>query len=186
LHTGFDAQPGSLELTLIQSGRAAFLSIRERLGLPVLESDAVLVAWTSTQAAKLSRIVAGAHANGVTAVRPLTLEELKQKHPHFRTRPSLPFQFPGSTSLIPGLLRSPMRFKQSKTVRVVRLAGVTAATRQSNIWRLNTSRGEFLAGLVINCAGNFGDIVEGFVRPSPFRIKPRKGQFVVFDKSATA
>src|ERR1700722_11626295 len=61
LHTGFDAQAGSLELNLIQSGRAAYLAIRDRLGLPVLETDAVLVAWTEAQAEKLPSIVARAH-----------------------------------------------------------------------------------------------------------------------------
>jgi glycerol-3-phosphate dehydrogenase len=38
--------------------------------------------------------------------------------------------------------------------------------------------------VVINCAGLQGDIVETIARPSPFTIKPRKGQFIVFDKSA--
>ena len=40
------------------------------------------------------------------------------------------------------------------------------------------------ASVVINCAGNYGDLVEAIARPSPFRIRPRKGQFVVFDKTA--
>ncbi len=39
---------------------------------------------------------------------------------------------------------------------------------------------------MINCAGNHGDLVEAIARPSPFRIRPRKGQFVVFDKTARA
>jgi glycerol-3-phosphate dehydrogenase len=37
---------------------------------------------------------------------------------------------------------------------------------------------------VVNCAGLFGDLVEAIARPSPFSIRPRKGQFVVFDKPA--
>jgi glycerol-3-phosphate dehydrogenase len=41
------------------------------------------------------------------------------------------------------------------------------------------------AGLVINAAGNQGDIIEAICRPSPFKITPRKGQFVVFDKPAS-
>ncbi len=40
------------------------------------------------------------------------------------------------------------------------------------------------ARIVINAAGLFGDRVEALARPSPFTIKPRKGQFVVFDKPA--
>jgi glycerol-3-phosphate dehydrogenase len=36
----------------------------------------------------------------------------------------------------------------------------------------------------VNCAGLYGDLVEAIARPSPFAIRPRKGQFVVLDKTA--
>jgi len=45
LHTGFDAPPGSLELACIQAGHAEYLAIRESLGLPVLETGGLMVAW---------------------------------------------------------------------------------------------------------------------------------------------
>src|SRR4029079_14937863 len=44
-------------------------------------------------------------------------------------------------------------------------------------WQLTTSGGPLAARLVINCAGLFGDLVEAIARPSPFSIRPRKGQF---------
>jgi glycerol-3-phosphate dehydrogenase len=185
LHTGFDTQPGSLELQLIQSGRAIYLDIRERLGLPVLETDAVLVAWNAVQAERLPAIVARAHANGVTGARALSLEELKNKHPHLSDSAAAALFIPGEYIVDPW--SAPLAYATQAIengARIVRLAEVTAAVRKGNGWCLKTSRGEFLAKLVINCAGNFGDLVEGFVRPSPFRIRPRKGQFVVFDKTA--
>ena len=46
LHTGFDAPPDSLELACMRAGHAEYLEIRGRLGLPLLETAAVLVAWT--------------------------------------------------------------------------------------------------------------------------------------------
>ncbi len=49
-------------------------------------------------------------------------------------------------------------------------------------WGLDTSGGPVRAGVVVNCAGNHADLVEAIARPSPFHIRPRKGQFVVFDK----
>jgi glycerol-3-phosphate dehydrogenase len=49
---------------------------------------------------------------------------------------------------------------------------------------LTTSSGPIEARVVVNAAGNYGDLVEAIARASPFHIKPRKGQFVVFDKPA--
>lgn len=41
----------------------------------------------------------------------------------------------------------------------------------------------FRANIVINAAGNYGDLVEAMHRMSPFTIKPRKGQFLVYKKT---
>ena len=55
----------------------------------------------------------------------------------------------------------------------------------SGAWTLRSKAGNVTARVVINAAGNFGDLVETIARPSPFSITPRKGQFVVFDKPAS-
>jgi glycerol-3-phosphate dehydrogenase len=60
---------------------------------------------------------------------------------------------------------------------------VTGGTQGAG-WTLETSRGPLRAAIVVNCAGNQGDIVEAIARPSPFEIRPRKGQFLVMDKTA--
>src|SRR5690349_7783577 len=82
LHTGFDAPPGSLELACMQEGYAGYLKIRQQLGLPLLETAAVLVAWTPEELAALPAIIAKAHRNGVADVRPLALEELRWREPN--------------------------------------------------------------------------------------------------------
>src|SRR5262249_47081923 len=82
LHTGFDAPGASLELACMQAGYAEYLAIRRPLGLPLLETAAVLVAWTPEELAALPAIIAKAHRNGVADVRPLALNELSRREPH--------------------------------------------------------------------------------------------------------
>src|SRR6202042_636641 len=48
LHTGFDAPPGSVELSCMQAGYAEYLSIREGFNLPLLETGAMVVAWSES------------------------------------------------------------------------------------------------------------------------------------------
>ena len=68
---------------------------------------------------------------------------------------------------------------------VLRNAEVGAGRLADGTWSLDvTGRSAIKASVVINCAGNYGDLVEAIARPSPFHIRPRKGQFVVFDKTA--
>ncbi|MDE2238895.1 MAG: FAD-dependent oxidoreductase, partial [Rhodospirillales bacterium] len=52
-------------------------------------------------------------------------------------------------------------------------------------WHLQTKAGEVRAAAVVNAAGLYGDVVDARLGFTPaFTIKPRKGQFVVFDKAA--
>jgi glycerol-3-phosphate dehydrogenase len=67
---------------------------------------------------------------------------------------------------------------------VRRGAAVTGGAFDGTAWRLATPSGPVTARVALNCAGNHGDLVEAIARPPPFRIIPRKGQFVVFDKTA--
>src|ERR1700757_474719 len=81
LHTGFDAPAGSLELACMQAGYREYFYIREKLGLPLLESGAIVAAWTEEQAVKLPGIVAAAAQNGVADVRMIARDEILHREP---------------------------------------------------------------------------------------------------------
>ncbi len=186
LHTGFDAPQGSLELTLMQEGRREYLAVREALGLPLLETDAVLVAWTAEEAAKLPAIVAKAHANGVPDVRPITLDELRQRHPHLSSTAVAALLVPGEHVIDPW--SAPLAYAIqaiANGAEILREAEVTRCERLADGWRLHHGRGVVEAGIVAACAGNFGDRVEALAGRGGFTIRPRKGQFVVLDKTAS-
>ena len=53
LHTGFDAPSGSLEQKCIVRGYAEYLDLAATLGLPLLKSGAMVLAWDDDQAALL-------------------------------------------------------------------------------------------------------------------------------------
>jgi glycerol-3-phosphate dehydrogenase len=185
LHTGFDAPPGSLEVRLMQAGRRRYLADRERLGLPLLETDAVLVAWTEDEVAKLDGILAKAHRNGVNGTTRMTPDALRRRMPALSERALAALHAPGEHIVDPW--SSPLAYALQGIAQggvVERQFDVTAVARDSGLWRLSDGSRTVGARTVINCAGNYGDLVEALARPSPFRIRPRKGQFVVFDKTA--
>src|SRR5690606_26542867 len=63
LHTGFDAPEGSLELRCMQDGYAEYLALREALNLPLLETGAMVVAWSEDEEARLPSLMAQARNN---------------------------------------------------------------------------------------------------------------------------
>jgi len=65
---------------------------------------------------------------------------------------------------------------------------VKSGVFDGDIWRLHNNRkGEIATRYVVNCAGLYGDQLDkDLLGASEFTIKPRKGQFVVYDKCASS
>lgn len=186
LHTGFDAPPGSLELSCMQAGYQEYLAIRESLGLPLLESGAMVLAWDDEQAAKLPGIIEAAHANGVEDVRAIGRAEIlarePQLSPELKAGVLVPREYlidPWSAPLAYVLQAIAAGAQVRRNIEV--LGGEFASGR----WALRTSAGAVEAVTIVNCAGLFGDRLEAaLLGEASFTIKPRKGQFVVYDKPA--
>ena len=81
LHTGFDAPPGSIELACMQEGYREYRDIHARLNLPLLETGALVAAWSDEDLARLPAIVEQAHGNGVDDVRQIGRDEVLALEP---------------------------------------------------------------------------------------------------------
>ena len=188
LHTGFDAVPGSLEVACVQRGYARYVAVRERLGLPLLACGAVVVAWTDAERDRLPGIVAQAAANGV-AVSLLDADTVRAREP------GLAADLKGGV-LVAGeavvdAWSAPLAYAVQSVVNggvLLRDTEVTGGRLDAGLWTLSTHpAGRAVTARVVgNGARHYGDLVEAIARPSPFAIRPRKGQFVVYDKPAHA
>lgn len=186
LHTGFDAPAGSLELKCVKAGYDEYLAIRKKLNLPLLETSAVIVGWNGEELARLPAIAEKARKNGVADVRLLSQKELRGREPRLSQAALGAILVPGEHVIDPW--SAPLAYAHQAMAHgaiIKRNAEVKVARRGKDQWQLETMAGSFAARVVINAAGLFGDWVENFIRPSPFAIHPRKGQFVVFDKQAS-
>ena len=186
LHTGFDAPTGSTELACMQAGYAEYLDIHDRLNLPLVKSSALVVAWSAEEQAKLDGIVTKAHANGVTDVRHVDRDELRRREPQLSEQALAAVLVPGEHII--DAWSAPLAYAHQALAHgavILRDAEVTGGDFANGQWTLHGKAGPVTARIVVNAAGNFGDLVETIVRPSPFTITPRRGQFVVFDKEAS-
>lgn len=186
LHTGFDAPPGSLELACIRTGYAEYRRIFADLGLPLLETDAVLVAWTAEEERRLDAVLARARENGVREVRPLTRAELFARVPGLAADARSAVLIPGEHVIDPWSTPLAYLLQAIANGAVVRRGcAVERGVLAEGLWTLGTTQGPVRARLVVNCAGLFGDLLDrALLGAAEFTIRPRKGQFVVLDKAA--
>jgi glycerol-3-phosphate dehydrogenase len=186
LHTGFDAPAKSLELQCMQAGYQEYFEIRQKLNLPLLETGALVVAWTEEESAALDGIVAKAHANDVIDVKRQSQTEIRIREPQISKSALGAVLVPGEHVIDPW--STPLAYAQQAIAYgavIMRNAEVTGVEEANSEWRIVSRTGDVLVGTVINAAGLFGDKVEALAHEPSFTIKPRKGQFVVFDKPAT-
>jgi len=186
LHTGFDAPPGSLEHECMQAGRAEYLEIRAALNLPLLETGAMLVAWTEAEEGALDAIESTARVNLVPDPSRLGPAAILAREPNLSARARAALLIPGEHIIDPW--SAPLAYALqalANGAQIFRGTQVTAGAFDGALWHLTTPRGKIRARTVINCAGLHGDRVdEALLGRSDFEIRPRKGQFVVFDKTA--
>lgn len=186
LHTGFDAPDNSVELQCVKAGHAEYLDIHERLNLPLLNTGALVVAWSRDQLARLDGIVAQAHANGVGDACLIDPDET------YRREPALGPGVMGAVLVPREYVIDPWSAPYAYLLQAVRNGcevrfGVEVKNGHfdDQVWILNDGSGAIRAKTVINCAGLYGDLLDrDLLGATEFTIKPRKGQFVVYDKAA--
>ena len=185
LHTGFDEPAGSLELDLIKSGYTIYRRIHVRMNLPFERTGALVVAWDEEQRAKLAGIAAHATASGVEASI-LGADAVRVREPRLAHSAVGAVLIPDEGIIDPW--SAPLGYMRQALLHGATLltgAEVRGIASRGNHWQLTTARGPVEARLVVNAAGLFGDRVEQLAGRQPgFTIRPRKGQFLVYDKPA--
>lgn len=186
LHTGFDAPPGSLEQSCIAAGYREYLEIREKLNLPLLDCGALVLAWTEEEEARLPALMEQARSNGVDDVAAVSRTEILALEPNLAPHVRAGFRVPREFVIDPWSAPTAYLLQALENGAACRRGSeVTGGAFDGEAWVLETPTGPIRSRAVVNCAGLYGDIVDRrLLGESSFTIRPRKGQFVVFDKAA--
>lgn len=188
LHTGFDAPPESLELSCIRDGYREYTEIHTEMGLPLENTGAHMVAWNDEEAAKLEAIVKQAHANGVEDVKRIEVKGLFRREPRLSKNAAAAIFVPGESIIDPW--SAPYAYLRQALMnggQIFLSCEVTGGDFDGSEWHLETSGGTLKSRHVINCAGLYGDRLDtALLGTTEFNITPRKGQFIIFDKAASA
>jgi glycerol-3-phosphate dehydrogenase len=170
LHTGFDAAPGSMEARLVARGYALMSAYAAEVGIPVETTGACLVAWNEEEVVQLPAIEEKAAANGCRDLRRLSADELYAMEPHLGPGARAGLLIPGEAVVNGVELRLDSR--------------VTSRESDGSIHVLGCGPDPIVARYVVNAAGLQADTIEGLFGRHRFRVRPRRGELIVYDKMA--
>ena len=188
LHTGFDAPVDSLEHACIVESHQEYLKIREKLKLPLSTTGALVTAWTPEQEAQLQGILEKAHRNGVDDVELISARSVLKREPELSPRVKAAIHVPRESIIDPWTAPYVYMLQALQNgAQLWRSCELLGGVFEGEQWLLETSQGAVSGQTVINCAGLYGDVVDQrLTQHSEFEIRPRKGQFIVYDKAASA
>ena len=185
LHTGFDAKPGTLEARLVPRGRELLTEYAGRVGIPVQQTGALLVAWNLEQREAFPGIVDQARANGYDALRELSAAELYEREPHLGPGATGALEVPGEGIVCP--FTTPLAFATEAVLNGCELrrdAPVTRVERLGDGFRLEAGGAELATRYLVNAAGQHADDLHRELGRGDLTITPRRGELIVFDKLA--
>jgi glycerol-3-phosphate dehydrogenase len=185
LHTGFDAKPGTIEARLVAHGYELLMEYAAQVGIPTARLGALMVAWTAEQREALPGIEANAKENGYEDARPVELQELYAREPNLGPGAQGALEIPGEGIVCP--FTTTLAFATEALASGCELALRAAVRRvgsEGGIHMIETERGSVRAKYVVNAAGVRSDEVDAMFGRSDFRVTPRRGELIVFDKLA--
>jgi len=178
LHAGIYYQPGSLKARLCVEGKQALIEFCARHAIPVVCCGKVIVANTELESAQLERLHERGTDNGVPDLRILSARELRDVEPHVRGLRAL--HSPRSAIVDYQLVATAYaRDFQAAGGQVYLQTEFVSAGPLNGRRRVVTTKGEFDARFVINCAGLQSDLVAQKMGTDPgLRIIPFRGEFL--------
>jgi glycerol-3-phosphate dehydrogenase len=185
-HTGFDAKPGTVESRLVARGYELLDQYAARVGIPVARLGALMVAWNPEQGEALAGIRVKASENGYEETRAVDLEELYAREPNLGPGAEGAVEIPGEGILCP--FTTTLAFATEAVEGGCELAlnaPVRGVRASGGGHELDTDRGPIRAQYLVNAAGLRSDEIDAMLGHSDFRVIPRRGELVVFDKLAS-
>jgi (S)-2-hydroxyglutarate dehydrogenase len=177
IHSGIYYKPGSLKARLCVTGAAAMVEFCREHGIPHKVCGKVIVATNADEPARLEELYRRGQANGLTGLRLIGPEELRELEPHARALKAL---FVPSTGITDYALvcQKYAELISAGGGTVLTSAAFTGILRSTNEIVVETSRGGFSTSALINCAGLFSDRISKLAGDKPTaKIVPFRGEY---------
>lgn len=182
VYTGYDTKPGTLKTSMCTRANAGFDQLCQELDVRFHRCGSVLVSFGPRAEAVLRQKYEQGLRNGVPGLCLLDREAVLRREPHLSPEVTRGLYAPGTGTVNPWELciaafenaranGAEFRFSQ-KVVRIV---------RQDTGFLLETERGSYFAGAVLNCGGLSADAVRELTEPPLVRVIPNQADYLVLD-----
>jgi L-2-hydroxyglutarate oxidase len=177
IHSGLYYKPGSLKARLCAEGRQDMYRFAEENGIAHERCGKVVVALDESELPALAELERRGQANGLSGMRRMSIEEIREHEPHVSGLVGLHVPETGiiDYKMVAQSYAGHIRKMGGQVRTSTRLLGVTPGDGSI---RLRTTEGELECRGLINCAGLHSDRVARMCGLNPaVRIIPFRGEY---------
>jgi L-2-hydroxyglutarate oxidase len=176
IHSGIYYKPGSLKARLCVAGAAAMVEFCREHGIPHQVCGKVIVATEQEEIPRLEQLRQRGEANGLSGLRVIGPEELREIEPHASGLKALLVPSTGVTDY--ALVCAKYAELIAENGEVLTSAPATGIRRSASEIVVETPRGAFATDALINCAGLHSDRISRMAGDDPgVMIVPFRGEY---------
>jgi len=177
IHSGVYYKPGSLKARLCVSGAAAMIEFCREHGIAHNVCGKVIVATQVDELPRLEELRRRGEANGLTGLRLIGPEELREIEPHAAGIQALVVPSTGVTDFAL-VCEKYAELISARGGTVLTSAAAAGIRRRADEIVVETSKGAFAATALINCAGLFADRISRMAGDEPgVIVVPFRGEY---------
>ncbi|MCC6569669.1 MAG: FAD-dependent oxidoreductase, partial [Anaerolineales bacterium] len=201
-HTGYDAMPGSLESKLLKRSYPLMEAFMKEVGSPFELVGGLLIAWNEEQLHTLPKLLEKAIQNGDTDCYLIDKDEVYKREPHLgegalggmivpREGILCTFTIPlacATQAVVNGVeLKLGFRVKSVVSRKWKVDGGKQLSVNSEQLedgYEISNWEEAIYSRWIINAAGLYSDDVNKMFGHEEFRVTPRRGELIVYDKLA--
>lgn len=185
IHSGFNIDGGTLKGKLALAANKVVKQLCEDLDVDLVKPlGSITVGFEESDLEKMKKTMENGIKNGIQGMKLLDQKELHEMEPHLNPDAKYGL-FEPETGII-----NPFEY----TVALVENAVINGAKvmldtevldimiENKTVKGVKTNKGDIESKVIINAAGLFADKIAAMVEDIDFEIKPRKGQYFLYDK----
>ncbi len=186
LHAGFDAPAGSMKAKMNVEGNRLYHELQDELGLDIQWTGSLVCAMTEEEKAQIGELKARGEANGVPGMEIWDGDKARAKEPNLSAAVCSALWAPTAGICWPfGMAEAFAENALENGAEILRDCEVTGIRAEDGHgFTVETTQGTIRARFVVNAAGVFADKVAAMAGDTSFSIHPRKGEYILFDKTA--
>jgi L-2-hydroxyglutarate oxidase LhgO len=184
-HTGYDATPGSLESTLLKRSYPLMEKFMKETGSPFELVGGLLIAWNDEQLHTLPKLLEKAVQNGDTDCYVIDENDVYRREPHLGEGALGGMVVPREGILCTFTI--PLACATQAVVNGVALKlnfRVQSIKTEDDVHIISGEAESVLARWVINAAGLYSDEINSHFGYENFKVTPRRGELIIYDKLA--